>query len=52
MAQTEKPKLVVFDVEGVLIPKNRFIFAMGKTLGITTLIKMLFMGFFYKAGIL
>lgn len=52
MAQTEKPKLVVFDVEGVLIPKNRFIFAMGKTLGITTLIKMLFMGFLYEAGIL
>jgi phosphoserine phosphatase len=52
MDQTEKHRLVVFDVEGVLIPKNRFIFELGKTVGFTTLVKMLFFGFLYEAGIL
>src|ERR1700690_4236443 len=52
MAQTEKPRLVVFDVEGVLIPKNRFIFELGKTVGLFKLIKLLFFGFLYEAGIL
>ena len=52
MAQTQKTRLVVFDVEGVLIPKNRFIFELGKDLGFATLIKMLFFGFLYEAGIL
>jgi phosphoserine phosphatase len=52
MAETEKPRLIVFDVEGVLIPKNRFIFEVGKSQGFATLIKMLFWGFLYEAGIL
>ncbi len=52
MAQTEKPRLVVFDVEGVLIPKNRFLFEVGKTLGLLQLIKLFFFGFLYEAGIL
>jgi phosphoserine phosphatase len=52
MAQTEKRRLIVFDVEGVLIPKNRFIFEVGKTLGFATLVKMFFFGFLYEAGIL
>jgi dolichol kinase/phosphoserine phosphatase len=52
MAHSEKPRLVVFDVEGVLIPKNRFLFEVGKTLGFFTLIKLLFWGFLYEAGIL
>jgi phosphoserine phosphatase len=52
MVQTENPRLVVFDVEGVLIPKNRFFFEVGKDLGFTTLVKMLFFGFLYEAGIL
>ncbi len=43
----KKLKLVVFDVEGVLIPKNRFFFMMGKTLGSAQLIKDLFYGFHY-----
>ena len=51
MVTTEKPRLVVFDVEGVLIPKNRFIFEVGKSLGFITLIKLLFFGFLYEAGI-
>ncbi len=52
MSTVEKPRLVVFDVEGVLIPKNRFVFEMGKTLGFIGLIKLLFYGFLYEAGIL
>jgi phosphoserine phosphatase/dolichol kinase len=46
-----KPRLVVFDVEGVLIPKNRFIFDVGKSLGIARLLKMLFIGFLYEIGV-
>ena len=52
MGVREKARIVVFDVEGVLIPKNRFIFAVGKSLGIIILIKLLFYGFLYEAGIL
>ena len=50
--QQRSVRLVVFDVEGVLIPKNRFIFEVGKTLGFIGLIKLLFYGFLYEAGIL
>jgi HAD superfamily phosphoserine phosphatase-like hydrolase len=46
-----KPRLVVFDVEGVLIPKNRFIFDVGKSLGVSQLLKMLFTGFLYGASV-
>jgi hypothetical protein len=35
MVSTEKKRLVIFDVEGVLIPKNRFLFEVGKSLGLT-----------------
>ncbi len=49
-ADKSKPRLVVFDVEGVLIPKNRFIFDVGKSLGLPQLLKMLFIGFLYGAG--
>jgi HAD superfamily phosphoserine phosphatase-like hydrolase len=52
MVAAEKPRLIVFDVEGVLIPKNRFIFEVGKSLGFSKLIKFLFWGFLYEAGIL
>jgi HAD superfamily phosphoserine phosphatase-like hydrolase len=52
MVTIEKPKLVVFDVEGVLIPKNRFFFEVGKSLGFIRLVKILFFGLFYEAGIL
>jgi HAD superfamily phosphoserine phosphatase-like hydrolase len=45
------PRLVVFDVEGVLIPKNRFIFDVGKNLGVLQLLKMLFIGFLYEIGV-
>jgi phosphoserine phosphatase len=46
-----KPRLVVFDVEGVLISKNRFIFDVGKSLGASQLLKMLFIGFLYELGV-
>jgi phosphoserine phosphatase len=48
---SRKSRLVVFDVEGVLIPKNRFIFEMGKSLGVSQLLKMLFIGFLYGVGV-
>ena len=46
-----KPRLVVFDVEGVLIAKNRFIFDVGKSIGIPQLLKMFFIGFLYELGV-
>ncbi|MGA3290491.1 MAG: haloacid dehalogenase-like hydrolase [Candidatus Bathyarchaeia archaeon] len=52
MVTVEKPRLVVFDVEGVLIPKNRFFFEVGKSLGFIKLVKILFFGLLYEAGIL
>ena len=52
MASTERCRLIVFDLEGVLIPENRFIFEVGKTLGFIGLVKASFLGFLYKAGIL
>ena len=52
MGATEKTRLVIFDVEGVLIPKNRFFFEVGKKLGFYKLFKLLFFGFLYEAGVL
>jgi len=52
MVNSKKPRLVVFDVEGVLIPKNRFFFEVGKSLGFVRLVEILFFGFLYEAGIL
>jgi HAD superfamily phosphoserine phosphatase-like hydrolase len=52
MVAREKPRLVVFDIEGVLIAKNRFFFEVGKSLGLARLVKLLFYGFLYEAGIL
>ena len=52
MASTDRCRLIVFDVEGVLIPKNRFIFEVGKTLGFFGLVKLLFFGLLYEIGIL
>ena len=52
MPNSRKPRLVIFDVEGVLIPKNRFIFEVGKSLGLLQLLKMLFTGFLYGVGVI
>jgi phosphoserine phosphatase len=50
--ESGKPKLVAFDVEGVLIPKNRFMFEMGKSLGIIMLLRVFFYGFLYEIGLI
>jgi HAD superfamily phosphoserine phosphatase-like hydrolase len=47
-----KPRLIVFDVEGVLIPRNRFFFLMGKALGFAQLIRVFFYGFLYETGLI
>jgi phosphoserine phosphatase/dolichol kinase len=51
---TEKPKgLVVFDVEGVLLPKRRYIpFEVTKMLGFTKFLKIVFFGLLYEIGLL
>jgi len=51
-SSSKKPRLVVFDVEGVLIPKNRFFFEVGKNLGLTQVIRVLFIGFLYQIGVM
>jgi len=50
--EANKHRLVVFDVEGVLIPENRFFFQAGKNAGFTRLLRILFWGLLYKAGII
>ncbi len=52
MGQQDKPRLVILDVEGVLVPKNRFLFETAKRLDLTQLIRVLFYGFLYELGIL
>ncbi len=47
----KKPKLAVFDVEGVLIPKNRLFFDVAKSRGILQLIEVLFYGFLYETSL-
>ena len=47
-----QPKFVVFDVEGVLIPKNRFFYLVGKSLGFVHLVKVFFYGFLYETGLI
>ena len=47
-----KAKLVVFDVEGVLIPKNRLFFDVAKNMGMLQLLKVLFYGLLYEVGIM
>ena len=41
---------MVFDVEGVLIPKNRLFFDVGRSLGVVPLLKILLYGFLYEVG--
>ncbi len=47
----EKTRLIIFDVEGVLIPKNMFFYKMGRTLGFFTLMQILIYGFLYEIGV-
>ncbi len=47
-----KSKLVVFDVEGVLIPRNRLFFDVAHSLGFARLVPALFFGFLYEVGLI
>ena len=52
MVTRDKPRLLILDVEGVLIPKNRFFFEAARSMGIVPLIKVLIYGLLYETGIL
>jgi dolichol kinase/phosphoserine phosphatase len=43
---------VIFDVEGVLIPKNRFLFEVGRSTGLSQLMKVFLFGFLYQIGVI
>ncbi len=46
-------KLVILDVEGVLIPKNRYLFYdVGRNLGLLNLLKLVFYGLIYELGLI
>jgi len=48
-----KRKLVIFDVEGVLLPKNRYlVFEAGRNLSFQQFLKLLFIGFLYELRLL
>jgi HAD superfamily phosphoserine phosphatase-like hydrolase len=48
-AKTSRRKLIVFDVEGVLIPRNRYlIFEIGRKLSPFNFVKLLFLGLLYE----
>lgn len=49
----EKPRLAVFDVEGVLIPKNRYLFfEIGRKLSFLQFLKIAFYGLLYELGLI
>ncbi len=48
----QKPRLVVFDVEGVLIPKRRYLlFEASRLLNLSGFLKILWAGFLYESGL-
>lgn len=51
MVAGENKRLIVFDVEGVLIPKNMFLYKAGRTLGLLKLLEILWFGFLYEIGV-
>jgi HAD superfamily phosphoserine phosphatase-like hydrolase len=52
-ARHTSKRLVVFDVEGILIPKNRYLlFELSRKVGFFGFIKTLFYGLFYESGLL
>ncbi len=53
MLHGEKTRLAVFDVEGVLIPKNRYLFfEIGTKLSFSKFLKIAFYGLFYELGLI
>ena len=52
-APRDAKQLVVFDVEGVLIPKNRYlVFEISRKLGLLGFVKILVLGFLYEVGLI
>ncbi len=50
--QLKPPRLVVFDVEGVLLPKRRYLpFAAARKLSFLRFVKILLIGFLYEIGL-
>jgi dolichol kinase/phosphoserine phosphatase len=50
--ETRRPGLAVFDVEGVLIPKKRFLFfEVGRNLRFSQFLRIAFYGFLYEVGL-
>ena len=48
-----KPRLIVFDVEGVLIPKRRYLlFEASRRLSLVSFLKMLWAGLLYETGLI
>ncbi|MDH7564331.1 MAG: HAD-IB family phosphatase [Candidatus Bathyarchaeota archaeon] len=46
-------KLIVFDVEGVLLPKKRYLFfELGRNLRFADFVKIIFFGFLYEVGLI
>ncbi len=52
LRRREKPKLVVFDVEGVIIPKNRYLFDVSRNLGFLQSARTVFYGTLYALGVI
>ena len=51
--EAKRSRLVVFDVEGVLLPKRRYLlFDVAKKLSFLALLKILVIGFLYETGLL
>ena len=51
--QNKPPRLIVFDVEGVLLPKKRYLlFEVGRGLSFPEFIKIIFFGFLYELGLI
>ena len=51
--QNKPPRLIVFDVEGVLLPKKRYLlFEVGRDLSFPEFMKIIFYGFLYELGLI
>ena len=49
----ERGRLAVFDVEGVLIPKRRYLlFEVGRKLGFSKFVRIVLFGVFYELGLI
>ena len=51
--RAKEPGAVIFDVEGVIVPKKRFLyFALGRHLPIPQFLRIVFYGFLYEIGLM